>query len=77
MDAAAVRVKRGARWLDENFPGWEKRIDTTTLDLANGETCICGQVFKKRQRNTKQVVAVMTLRRTPSSRRPTSGLTAS
>lgn len=42
---AAVRVNRGARWLDENFPGWEKRIDMNTLALDDSEMCICGQVF--------------------------------
>jgi hypothetical protein len=48
---ARVRAKRGARWLDENFPGWEKRINLNTLELANGEQCICGQVFKRRAKN--------------------------
>ena len=40
-----VRVRNGARWLDENFPGWVDRIDLETLNLSNGESCICGQVF--------------------------------
>ena len=39
------RVERGARWLDENFPGWEGRIDIDTLDISSGTYCICGQVF--------------------------------
>lgn len=43
--AAQVRVARGARWLDENFPDWDARINIHTLDLADGEKCICGQVF--------------------------------
>lgn len=46
--ASAVRAKRGARWLDEEFPGWEERINTRTLDLGRGEKCICGQVFQKK-----------------------------
>ena len=41
------RVANGARWLDENFAGWESRIDTYTLVLSDKETCICGQVFSK------------------------------
>ncbi len=47
---ASVRVKRGAKWLDENFPGWESRIKPKTLDLADGKQCICGQVFKGKKR---------------------------
>ena len=45
--AATVRVKRGARWLDENFPGWESRINPETLSLSDGQQCICGQVFRE------------------------------
>ena len=41
------RVANGARWLDENFAGWESRIDTDRLVLSDKETCICGQVFRK------------------------------
>lgn len=44
--AATVRVRRGARWLDENFPGWTRRVDPNTLNLSDGEKCICGQVFE-------------------------------
>lgn len=44
--AAELRVQRGARWLTENFPGWQDRIDPDTLNLASAEMCICGQVFK-------------------------------
>jgi hypothetical protein len=43
----AERVSNGARWLDENFPGWMDRIDLDTLDLSSSESCICGQVFEK------------------------------
>lgn len=41
------RVANGARWLDENFPGWMDRINLETLDLNDSERCICGQVFKE------------------------------
>lgn len=43
----ADRVANGARWLDENFPGWEQRIDVGTLDLSEKDNCICGQVFER------------------------------
>lgn len=43
----ADRVSNGMRWLDENFPGWESRIDLKTLDLSDEYECICGQVFEK------------------------------
>ncbi len=43
---ARKRVKNGVRWLDENFPGWEGRIDVDTLRLDDGVSCICGQVFR-------------------------------
>ena len=47
-----VRVRNGARWLDENFPGWVDRIDLETLNLANSESCICGQVFEQKSNNS-------------------------
>lgn len=52
LRAARSRVKSGARWLDENFPGWESRIDLDTLELKNSFNCICGQVFEKEARQT-------------------------
>jgi hypothetical protein len=42
------RVKLGAKFLDENVPGWDKRININTLRLSSGKSCICGQVFRKR-----------------------------
>jgi hypothetical protein len=39
------RVENGAAWLDENYPGWYLRIDTTTLDVSSSYSCICGQLF--------------------------------
>lgn len=41
----AVTVENGWRWLTANFPGWQRRIDIETLDLAYGSRCICGQLF--------------------------------
>jgi hypothetical protein len=40
-------VARGAEFLDAVAPGWEGRIDLSTLALSNPEACICGQVFRK------------------------------
>lgn len=40
-----MRAKRGARWLDENFPLWEDKVNPLTLRLRSGHDCICGQVF--------------------------------
>lgn len=40
------RVKRGVEWLEEKHgPDWVDHIDLKTLDLANGDACILGQVF--------------------------------
>jgi hypothetical protein len=39
------RVANGWRWLEQNFPGWQDRIERDTLDLAGVYNCICGQVF--------------------------------
>jgi hypothetical protein len=47
INAAKTRVCRGARWLDENFPGWEERIDLDSLQLTSAYKCICGQLFEK------------------------------
>lgn len=50
LSAARSRVKAGARWLDECFPGWESRINLKTLELSNSSSCICGQVFQEEAR---------------------------
>ncbi len=38
------RVLRGARWMDEQAPGWEEKIDPGKLDIASSRSCILGQV---------------------------------
>ena len=43
----AERVDNGWRWLSENFPGWQARVDQDTLNLATADRCICGQVFAR------------------------------
>ena len=46
MDATE-KVTRGAKWLDKHFPGWEREIDLTTLNLNCCTACICGQSLRK------------------------------
>lgn len=41
------RVLNGVRYLNENFPGWQTRIDHDTLNLGSAHDCICGQVFRQ------------------------------
>ena len=36
-------VAAGAAWLDEEYPGWEGRIDFSNLDILYCEKCIIGQ----------------------------------
>jgi hypothetical protein len=43
--AAAAAVGRGAALLDAKMPGWWHKINLRTLDLANGNQCVLGQVF--------------------------------
>lgn len=38
-------VRRGADWLDAVYPGWDKKIDLTTLNLFSCSRCVCGQLF--------------------------------
>lgn len=40
-----TEVARGAAWLDENHPGWERHIDLSTLDMSNCQHCIVGQAL--------------------------------
>lgn len=45
MDTVEARVARGAAWLDEHEPGWERRIDLALLALKDSCRCVLGQVF--------------------------------
>jgi len=38
-------VANGARFLDEQIPGWVERIDPSILDMANRCKCIFGQLY--------------------------------
>lgn len=39
-------ARRGARWLDEERPGWASRVDPALLDMSRTNACVCGQVFR-------------------------------
>lgn len=45
MATIAERVQAGVEFLNEKMPGWEKKINLDTLDLADGRHCILGQIF--------------------------------
>jgi hypothetical protein len=45
MDESMERVLRGAAWLDETAPGWERKLDLSVLDISDPGQCVCGQVF--------------------------------
>jgi len=54
-ETVEARVARGAEWLDEQEPGWERRIDLAALDLEDGCRCVLGHVF-----NDAAIVASVT-----------------
>ncbi len=46
MNKYTPAVKRGIEFLNENGPlGWHKAIELESLDLANCEACILGQLY--------------------------------
>jgi hypothetical protein len=44
LDHATTRVRRGAASLDDVDPGWHRRLDPATLELADGRACVLGQL---------------------------------
>ena len=44
LEAARTRVQRGAAILDERDPGWHGRIQSNSLELADGQACVLGQL---------------------------------
>lgn len=42
---AQEAAARGARFLDERRPGWEREIDLSVLDLQSCHDCIIGQLY--------------------------------
>lgn len=49
MGSLPKNVVRGAEFLDENLPGWEKKIDLETLDLSSTCGCVLGQQLRTGQ----------------------------
>lgn len=43
-EAARLRAASGAAYLDEADPGWARRLDPATLELADGAHCVLGQL---------------------------------
>lgn len=41
-----LSVKRGAHWMDENHPGWAKKIDFATLNMSSCNSCVIGQAVQ-------------------------------
>ena len=46
LENARSRVARGAGYLDEVDPGWSQRIDLEALALADGRSCVLGQLHQ-------------------------------
>ena len=44
LDAARARAARGAAYLDGADDGWYTRLNTATLELADGTSCVLGQL---------------------------------
>lgn len=38
-----LAVKKGIYWMDENYPGWETRIDFDSFAMAKCDSCVIGQ----------------------------------
>ena len=43
-EAAWERAARGADYLDEVDPGWYRRVDAGTMELAHAACCVLGQL---------------------------------
>lgn len=41
---AATRARLGAELLDDEDPGWALRLDAASLQLADGQACVLGQL---------------------------------
>ncbi|GAB5536532.1 MAG: hypothetical protein Rubg2KO_27810 [Rubricoccaceae bacterium] len=44
LASARIRAARGAAFLDDADPGWAARIDPGRLELADGASCVLGQL---------------------------------
>lgn len=49
------RIDAGVRWLDGYFgrEGWVGTIDSRRLNLASGNTCMIGQLFRQEQQTMR------------------------
>jgi hypothetical protein len=45
VDSVEVRVKRGARIMDERVQGWYHNVDLDTLDMTYSNLCVAGQAI--------------------------------
>lgn len=45
------KVQKGVELLDAKVPGWEKKVDTKTLDLCSAHSCVVGQLAIKAMLN--------------------------
>ena len=45
MGPLAARAARGAKLLDDTFPGWADRINLGRLKMEQRKNCILGQLF--------------------------------
>jgi len=53
LDAARARAARGAALLDDRDDGWAARVDPGSLQLADGEACVLGQLSGEYRRGLR------------------------
>ena len=45
MNTNEQRVRRGARLLDQELPGWRSRVNSDSLDMGSSRRCVLGQCY--------------------------------
>ena len=50
MNVAADCVERGAKWLDATVIDWEDKVPLNNLQMADGNRCVAGWVFRTQNR---------------------------
>lgn len=55
MSKIPGNVIRGAEFLDENLPGWDKKIDVARLNIGSSCNCVLGQLSKRGETYTRYV----------------------
>lgn len=45
FDDLQARVSSGAKFLDENNPGWREKVDPSALEMHSCKGCVLGQLF--------------------------------